>query len=142
MPEIRRGTPADLGVLLRIEEEAFEPGRRASRASLVRSLRSTRQSVWLMGDDAAMVLWHHPHALRIYGIAVRPGAQGRGLGVALLEHALVVARRQGARRIMLEAAADRPRLLAWYEQHGYRRERMRPDFYGPDRAAVRLTRRL
>lgn len=91
---------------------------------------------------ASLVLWHHPHALRVYGIATHPDARGAGLGRELMAHAEALARAAGCQRVILEADPDEPGLVPWYERQGYRVARHRPDFYGPGRHAVRLIKQL
>lgn len=137
MPELCRATPGDLAAIMELERTCFDAARRASRASLRRSLRSPRQSVWVLDDGelvGALVLWHFPKTLRIYGIAIRPDRQGSGLGARLMDHARSLA----SGRIVLEADAADARLLRWYEAQGFERIREIPGFYLDGRAAWRL----
>lgn len=143
MPDVRRATPADLAGIRALEAIAFDPARRASRASLARSLDSTSQEVWVIDQDGivgSLVLWLHPKTVRVYGIAVRPDLQGHGLGRALMRTAEREARRRGAGQVVLEADALDTRLVEWYEDQGYRRVAQRPDFYAPGRPAVRMAK--
>ncbi len=145
-PRIRRATTADLDALTRFEHLCFQPWRRSSRASLRRSLASPRQSVWVVdgpgGLLASLVLWHHPHALRVYGVATHPDARGTGIGSKLMAHAEKLARAAGCQRVILEADPDEPGLVAWYEHRGYRAAAHRADFYGAGHHAVRLVKNL
>lgn len=138
MPEPRRADLADLDELLELEAAAFDAPRRASRASLRRSLTSARQSVWVIGSPvvASLVLWHFPRCLRVYGVAVHPDAQGQGLGARLMAHATALS----PGRIVLEADARDARLLAWYHGQGFRQVRLIDGFYLDGRAAWRLER--
>lgn len=150
MPEtphgVRRAGPEDLAALWALEQACYEPERRQSRQSIAHSLASPHQSVWLLDDDAglaaALVLWHHAHTVRVYAVHVRPDRQGHGLGRRLLAHTEALARAAGARRIVLEADAQRSGLLSWYRHAGYRRTDFREDFYGPGRPAYRLEKPL
>lgn len=141
MREPRRADLDDLPALMELERLCYDGPRRQSRASLRRSLTSPRQSVWVLEDDfgiaADLILWHHRHTLRVYGVAVRPDRQGKGLGRALVLHAEALA---GPARVVLEADAADPRLIDWYERQGYRRTDLRPDFYAPGRHAWRMER--
>lgn len=142
MRDIRRAGPDDLQALMDLEEACYDPERRQSRASIRRSLHSPMQSVWVIEDDAGiaadLILWHHKRRLRVYGVAVRPDLQGKGLGRALVLHAETLA----PGHIVLEADARDERLVRWYEAQGYEKKRLKADFYGPGRHAWRLERRL
>jgi ribosomal protein S18 acetylase RimI-like enzyme len=138
VPELRRATLEDLPALVELEHLCFDEPRRSSPASLRRSLQSALQTVWVAEDEfglrVALILWHHPNSLRIYGVAVRPDLQGHGLGQEALRHAESMA--QG--RIMLEADDQDSRLLTWYERQGFQKQKFLADFYGPGRSAWRL----
>jgi predicted N-acetyltransferase YhbS len=54
-------------------------------------------------------------------LAVRPGAQERGLGRTLLYHAENEGRVAGAQVSRMTVVSVRDSLIAWYERHGYRR---------------------
>ncbi len=54
-------------------------------------------------------------------LAVRPGAQDRGLGRALLRHAEAKGRAAGAQAARITVVSVRESLIAWYERQGYRR---------------------
>lgn len=66
--------------------------------------------------------------------AVRPTAQGRGIGDALLRHAEERARALGAARMELTVVAQRSDLIAWYARRDYRPTgETRPFPYGDER---------
>jgi ribosomal protein S18 acetylase RimI-like enzyme len=54
-------------------------------------------------------------------LAVRPGAQDRGLGRTMLQRAEVEGIGMGARVARMTVVSVRESLIAWYERHGYRR---------------------
>lgn len=54
-------------------------------------------------------------------VAVRPEAQGRGLGSALLRRAWGSARAAGCRRMTLSVSLDNQRARSWYRRHGFER---------------------
>jgi ribosomal protein S18 acetylase RimI-like enzyme len=146
---VRRGSRRDLDALLEVEGLCFQPWRRASRKSLARSLRSHRQSVWIIdgvgrgrgGAVAAfVVVWHHASKLRIYDIATRPDLRGHGLGRRLVRHVEALARSAGCPAIVLEADPTEPGLVQWYERQGFRQVARLPEFYAPGRHAVRLVK--
>lgn len=144
---VRRAKPSDLPAIQALEEAAFQDYRRASPASLRRSLASPRQSVWVVdgpGGELAglLVLWHFPHRVRIYDVATHPGLRGQGIGRALLAHAEKQARAAGCSWMTLEAEEADPDLVAWYRHHGYAAVGRLKDFYHKGCHAVRMTKRL
>lgn len=62
-------------------------------------------------------------------LAVAPEARRRGIGRRLLKLAVATARRQGARRILLEVAADNTAALALYDRIGFREVARRHGYY-------------
>jgi [ribosomal protein S18]-alanine N-acetyltransferase len=146
---IRRARLDDLDALLALEQAAFQPYRQARRASLRRSLSSSHQSVWVIDADgrkgglaALLVVWHFPHRLRVYDVAVRPDLQGHGLGSRLMHHAEGLARKSGATWVTLEADPREPDLVPWYETQGYRTVARLPRYYRNGRAALRMVKRV
>jgi len=67
-------------------------------------------------------------------LAVRPDAQARGLGRAMLGAAEARARRTGADRLEMTVIAQRTELIAWYERLGFTDTGERSPFpYGDER---------
>ena len=67
-------------------------------------------------------------------LAVRPDAQARGLGRAMLEAAEARARAAGAQRLEMTVIAQRAELIAWYERLGFVDTGERSPFpYGDER---------
>lgn len=145
---VRRATLRDLAAMRTLESAAFQPYRQASPASLRRSLTSPRQSVWVidapqgLGLDALLVLWHHPHRVRVYDIATHPRRQGQGLGHLLMQHAAALARSASCAWLTLEADPKEPGLVAWYKKQGFRATVRLPAYYKNGNAAVRLVKRV
>jgi ribosomal protein S18 acetylase RimI-like enzyme len=63
-----------------------------------------------------------PGELCLCNLAVAPGKRGRGIGTALLEHGIAVARARGHRRLVLDVAETNPRAAALYARLGLRPE--------------------
>jgi ribosomal protein S18 acetylase RimI-like enzyme len=118
---LRPATEADLAVISRVLEEGFgqpPPDDLATRldapnertvvvevsGSIVGTLRLIRE-----GDGAG-----------IYGFAIDPSWQGRGLGRDALRRACEQLRAEGARRIRLEAAVENERALGLYTSLGFK----------------------
>ncbi|MFL1460906.1 GNAT family N-acetyltransferase [Roseococcus sp. DSY-14] len=74
---------------------------------------------WLLGEDALCVLEEKPDALLLDNVAVRPGAQGRGLGRQLIAFAEQEARARGHRVLRLYTNARMASNLALYEGLGF-----------------------
>lgn len=77
-------------------------------------------------------------------LAVRPQSRGRGLGQALMQAALGLARAGGSGEMFLEVAADNPAAIALYEKLGFARIGLRPGYYaqGGERPVDALVYRL
>lgn len=146
-PKARRAETGDLPAIEALEQSAFQDYRRASAASLRRSLGSPRQSVWVVDGPngqlaGLLVLWHFPHRVRVYDIATHPDLRGQGIGKALLLHAEAQARTAGCSWMTLEAEEADPDLVNWYKHHGYAVVDRLPDFYHEGCHALRMTKRL
>ncbi len=63
-------------------------------------------------------------ASSINWLAVDPPAQGQGLGARLLAFAEARARQCGRRTIQLDTPVTHPWLPAFYQRHGFRRQRV------------------
>lgn len=99
-----------------------------------------------LGDDGfALVQIIAPDA-EILTLAVDPGAQGGGVGAAVLAEALALAAQAGAEAMFLEVAADNAPARALYARAGFVETGRRRGYYArPGRAAVdalTLTRTL
>jgi ribosomal-protein-alanine N-acetyltransferase len=146
---VRRARPADLPAILDLEVASFQDYRRASPASLRRSLTSAHQSFWVIDHPAGggrlaalLVLWHFPRRWRVYDIATHPDARGHGFGRELMLHAEALARKAGATIMSLEAEEQDRRLVRWYESQGYAVVARLPHFYHNGCAAVRMRKPL
>ena len=80
---------------------------------------------------------------RLMTLAVEPSARRRGLGRALLRHAMDLGRSLGATRGLLELRASNAAALTLYEQEGFRRTAVRARYYAnPVEDAVLMEREL
>lgn len=78
----------------------------------------------------------------INNIAVRRDRQRRGIGRSLLEHLLEVARRSGARQVLLEVAADNGPAQRLYDQYGFDVVDVRKGYYQTSRTDALVLRRV
>lgn len=109
-PEQGRMTAADL--LAREEEPWFDP----DRLWFVRPAEDPDApplaSMWVKAPPGEP-------AVEIYALAVHPGAQGRGLGGQLTDHALADARARGDARMELYVDGDNAAAVRVYERAGF-----------------------
>jgi glutathione synthase/RimK-type ligase-like ATP-grasp enzyme/ribosomal protein S18 acetylase RimI-like enzyme len=144
---IRAASVSDLNDLQAVEQACFDITRRSSRRSLVNSLNSPFQQIWVatVKDENAeestagvMILHHHVHTLRIYSIAVSAEYRGQGIGSRLLKHAYQLSQERRYEHLSLEAEKADERLILWYESHGFKTILSLPDYYAPGQHAVRM----
>jgi ribosomal-protein-alanine N-acetyltransferase len=70
-----------------------------------------------------------PDEAWVNNMAVRRDYQRRGIGRALLEELLAIARRNGARHTLLEVAADNTPAQALYDSYGFEVIGLRKNYY-------------
>lgn len=93
-------------------------------------------------DDGAIVgsVGLHPgEGDRVWGLGMWVTAERRGLGLGrrMLDEAIVVARREGARKIELEVFTDNEPALELYRSAGFAIEDVRPDSYPREDGSVK-----
>ena len=113
-------------------------GRRTTSSALEEDLvRSTGVSIFALRDAKdllACVRFQLATGSRgepvchIGMLAVRPRAQDRGLGRALLSHAEAAGQAAGAQTARMTVVSVRESLIEWYERQGYRRTGEREPF--------------
>jgi len=112
-------------------EMGIVDGLRTTRAALLEELAASAQMSILLLRDAAELL-ASVRIERIVGrdgqpacyismLAVRPSAQGRGVGRAMLQRAEAEGHAAGAQMARMTVVSVRASLIAWYERRGYRR---------------------
>jgi glutathione synthase/RimK-type ligase-like ATP-grasp enzyme/ribosomal protein S18 acetylase RimI-like enzyme len=145
--QLRTASASDLDEILAIEQACFDITRRSSRRSMVNSLNSPMQQIWVAsikpeetehGLAGVMILHHHVHTLRIYSLAVSAEFRGLGVGSKLLKHAHQLAVERRYDQLSLEADQADTRLVQWYETHGYQITDTLADYYSPGQHAVRM----
>jgi ribosomal protein S18 acetylase RimI-like enzyme len=151
---IRAAAVADVPALLALVHSAYrgEPSRtgwtteadlldgpRLDADLLTAELIDPATTVLLVEDDegplACATVSDRGAGLAYFGMfAVRPGAQGSGVGSAVLDAAEAHARAHGGRVLEMTVISQRVDLIAWYLRRGYRQigER-RPFPYGDTR---------
>lgn len=79
--------------------------------------------------SACLILEPGPDTLTLWSLATRPGAQGKGIGRALLAATEARARALDLKQLSLITGSPLRHLVAWYGRHGWRvaREEKLPD---------------
>jgi RimJ/RimL family protein N-acetyltransferase len=146
---VRRAEPGDAGSLVQLAEAvAAEPGgwlisdggwRTASEERrFLRALRrSTDAAVFVAelpeGVVGRLSLGRDPHPASRHvadlGLMVAASHRRRGIGVALLDQAVVWARDLGVRKLELHVFPHNEGAIALYERFGFRREGYRRSHY-------------
>ena len=131
--KLRRANDADLPAIMSLQHAAYDGNRallgveplslQADYAALLLS-----HEVWLAegpdGLDGVLILKVEPDHLLIWSVAVAPSLQGRGLGNRLLVAAEMRARELGRNCVRLYTGEPLTGNIAWYERHGFVRERI------------------
>jgi ribosomal-protein-alanine N-acetyltransferase len=125
----RRMTEADMDAVLKIEFAAYSHP--WTRGIFTDGLKS--YEIWLMFEGAQQVghgvinvIIDEAHLLNI---TVKPESQGRGLGLALLEHLMARAYQSNGRECFLELRASNQAAYRLYERYGFNEIGRRRDYY-------------
>jgi ribosomal protein S18 acetylase RimI-like enzyme len=144
---LRRAVPADLAVLLTLEEASFSGDK----------LSAQRIRHWISADNAILLLATSKEALlgsclvirradssaaRLYSIAIAAAARGQGLGAKLLKKAEALARAEGSESMRLEVAAGNAAAIALYHKLGYREFGHKRAYYEDGQDALRMQKGL
>ena len=79
---------------------------------------------------------------QIMDIAVAPGQRGRGVGRALVEQAIAIARQKGAERLVLEVRESNLAAIGLYEKFGFERYFVRRGYYEGKEDALLMEKAL
>jgi predicted N-acetyltransferase YhbS len=124
----RLATPGDVAEVRAIVEAAFEIyipriGRPPAPMTVDYATAVDRHEVWVVLDEGEIaglaLLVAQPDHLLLDVLAVRPGAQGRGIGAYLLRLAEGEATALGFAEIRLCTNAAMTENLRYYPRHGY-----------------------
>lgn len=123
--QTRRARGADRGALLEVDEAAFEEFWRLDEAGLDQAARATPKAHTRVtrGDPLAgyALFGQADDTGYVQRLAIRPDAQGQGLGPALLNDGLRWMRLHNARSAFVNTQVDNDRALRLYERAGFHR---------------------
>ena len=121
----RRARTADRESLLRVDTAAFDDFWRLDQVGLDQAARATPRAHTRVtrGDpiDGYALFGYADDVGYVQRLAIRPEAQGRGLGPALLNDGLRWLRARNARTAFVNTQVDNDRALGLYERAGFRR---------------------
>ncbi len=121
---LRTMTFDDLPKVVEVDAAAFDPLWRNSLSSLSKAY--SQSSYASIAEDESGVIGYQLSTGGTFGahlarLAVLPGAQGRGLGAALVNDLIARMQRGGASRVTVNTQANNAASLALYDRLGFRR---------------------
>ena len=130
---LRRAGRRDVGAVVDLQRAAYERNRSILGVEPLplqvdyADVLAARE-VWLEEQDGrlagVLILEERADHLLIWSVAVAPPMQGTGIGNRLLAQAEARARRLGLSRLRLYTGEPLAGNIAWYERHGFVRERI------------------
>ncbi|KAF1004984.1 MAG: Ribosomal-protein-alanine acetyltransferase [Luteibacter sp.] len=145
---VRRAEVSDLDDLVALEESSFAQDR-LSRAQYRKHLDSETALVLVASANhrrflgTAVVFFRKGTTVaRLYSIATKPAAQGKGVGSALIEASETAARQKGCRSLRLEVRKDNAVAIRLYERLGYGKIGEYPGYYADGTDALRFEKQL
>lgn len=145
---VRRAELSDLDDLVALENNTFDHDL-LSRAQYRRHLDSDSALVLVASANhrrflgTAVVFFRKgSRVARLYSIASKPEARGKGVGTALLEAVEAAARQRRCESVRLEVRDDNAGAIRLYERHGYRHIGHYPHYYEDGSHARRFEKRL
>lgn len=143
---IRKLKLADLPRVMRIERASFGPEDYSGTTFWAHLLRDRKHS--LVAEDEQGVVgyalvrmtlgWLGRRRGGVTSIAVDPPQRRRGIGRGLMAQALEYLAERGVEEADLEVAVTNGAAQSLYDAFGFRRSRLLPHYYGPDRDGLRM----
>lgn len=149
--KIRRAVPSDADMVQRISADAYIPAYMSVLGTIPKPAtedyrpRIERGEVWILeieGEPTGIVaLEGNAEHLLIYSIAVKPDAQRKGYGRALLDFADERAIELGLNEVRLYTNEQMKRNLMLYRRHGFVEVGRRPHPSRPGQVLIDMVRR-
>ena len=150
--KFRRTNPVDKEMIQRISADAYIPAYMAALGTIPKPAtedygpRIEKGEVWVLEVEdeptGIAVLEERPDHLLVYSIAVKPDAQRKGYGIALLNFADQQATGLGLREVRLYTNERMEANLPLYRRHGFVEVSKRPHPSRPGQVLVDMIRRL
>ena len=145
---VRRAELSDLDDLVALENSTFDSDL-LSRAQYRRHLDSDTALVLVASANhrrflgTAVVFFRKgSRVARLYSIASKPEARGKGVGTALLDAVVAAARQRRCLAVRLEVRDDNANAVRLYERHGYKHIGHYPHYYQDGSHAWRYEKAL
>lgn len=144
--QFREATLKDVDNLVALEQRCFDYSRMGAR-SFKRLLAADSAHIYVCEQNHTLVGYYllltrkNSQRWRLYSIATAPESRGSGLGRALLEHAIEVARVNSAISLGLEVKTDNTTAIRLYEKLDFAVIDLLPGYYddGTDGYRMRLS---
>jgi len=144
-PIIRKARKEDVPVALDLEQTNFTAFAISKRQLHYHRQRESsiflvaEQAERVVGDGIALIRNHKTGLTgRIYSLVVRSDCRGQRIGGKLLSALLCELQSRRVQRVYLEVEETNLSALKLYEQFGFRRIGVLPDYYGKDRHGVHM----
>jgi len=129
---IRPANEGDVPAIVEIENVSFQAPWREK--SFKQEIANPKAFLYVAaGKDEDVLgyydIWVYAGEGHLLNICVAPGHRRKGLGKALLEHALAAARGAGAREIYLEVRRSNDAAINLYEKYGFVKLGVRKGYY-------------
>jgi ribosomal-protein-alanine acetyltransferase len=143
---IRKFRVGDLPRVLQIERVSFGPDAYSASTFMAHVFRD-RKGLFVAEEASEIVGytlvrvglgWIGAKKGGLTSIAVDPGHRRKGIGRALLAHALEYLREHKVDEADLEVNVTNLTAQSLYESFGFRRSRLLPDYYGEKRDGIRM----
>ena len=144
---IRSFRLTDLPRVMQIERVSFGETSSGATTFLAHVLRDRKHS-FVAEDEQGLIVgytlarmhlgWAGARRGGITSIAVDPPRRRRGTGRALMVQALEHLAERGVEEADLEVDANNRAAQSLYEASGFRRSRLLPHYYGPNRDGIRM----
>jgi len=148
IPTVRLALPGDAQVIAEFSRDYIEHGLGWSwnRNRILGAIRDAATNVAVVHERDSIfgfgIMQYGETTAHLCLLGVQPRLQGRGLGGALLTWLECSAITAGIEFVKVEARADNPRGIAFYERRGFRVRARVPGYYCGIIDAVRLQKRL
>jgi ribosomal-protein-alanine N-acetyltransferase len=148
VPEVRLAMPADARSIARLSRDSIEHGLswKWTESRVRRAIASDAVNVAVVHERGQLmgfgVMQYGDDTAHLVLLGVQPGERKRGLGRAVVTWLEACADAAGIGLIRVEARADNPAGIAFYEKLGYRITGRIPGYYSRFLDGLRLEKRL